>query len=255
MVKKIVKRVSLRKSKISEKIALSVFAVSILMVFILSLMYFNNSGGIVGRVVENEEEINGAVKIKMSCFDSDGKNYFEKGVVDYCDESGCYSEEDSCIGDKVIEEYCEGNVKNSEKYLCKDECDDGVCLNVITEFKYLLSGGGGGGGGGSSSSSSPAPAPVVSGESYDIGNFSEIVSEVDEGDTIQFVAGGSAYTLTLQSNTQTQATINLIQTFSLGVGAEQEIDLNSDAINDIYVKLVSINTISGKVKLMLRKIS
>lgn len=255
MKKGVVKRESLKKNNADGKIALSIFAISILMVFVLSFLYFNEKGGVVGRVIENEEKLNlENVGIKVSCSDSDGKDYFEKGVVDYCDESGCNNEEDSCVGDRVVEWYCDGNIKNSERHLCEDECDDGVCLNRITEFKYSASGGGGGGGGGSSSGSS-SPAPAVSGESHDIGNFSEIVSEISAGDTLQFIAGGSSYTLTLQSNTMTEATINLISTFTIGAGGEQEIDLNGDNINDIYVKVISINTLSKKVKLMLRKIS
>ncbi len=66
------------------------------------------------------------------CRDSDGGlNYFKKGRIIIHED---IEKEDSCEGDEVVEEFCEGGVEASKKYKCPTGCEDGACK----EEEYTL---------------------------------------------------------------------------------------------------------------------
>jgi len=240
-----------------EKIALGIFIVSILALIILMPFAFFQSRT-TGKAVET---VGGVEKVEkttgeITCSDSDsGRNYYIKGVVDYCDSNGCSSKEDSCSGKKLIERYCENNKENYEEHNCEFDCDNGVCVNLVTKYKYTGGGGGGGGSGGGTTTTSTSAAT----ESYQTYDFGALASEhhidILKNDNIKLSISGTEYTLTLSDNTETQVTItntNDGQTYTLNVGSDRNIDLNSDGISEIYIKIESVNTITNKVKLILR---
>lgn len=244
-----------------EKIALGVFIFSILaLLIVVFFVAFQNKNAITGKVIGSvkEEILEEEGEFEVSCSDSDnGKDYFVKGVVSYCSEEGCSSEEDSCYGKKLVEWYCENNEKGFERYECEDECDDGVCASLVTEYRRL--GGGGGGSsssGGTSSAPSSPPAPASTGETYDLGELSERHLEVVENDNIRFTFSGIGYTITLSESTGTQVEMDIDngQVLTISVGEEREVDLNNDGVSDVYLWLRSINSVTKKINLILRNL-
>ncbi len=233
-----------------ENIALGIFVFSVVMVIILTI--FALQKGITGRVVVNDEEkeVEQNIENKISCNDSDGKNYGVKGVVSYCDGSECFSESDFCSEKVLTEYYCEDDEKKSEENECSVDCDDGVCLDVVK--KYKLSGGGDGS---VIESSSDTEVSVASsqetGQTYELGELvSEKVLEVVKNDAIEFTINGNQYTIIIQDNTETQITTDVFG--NINVGEEKRADLNSDDIPDLYIKVRSINIINKKIILSLR---
>lgn len=245
------------EEKIKETFALGIFIFSVATLFIFVFYAFYQSG-ITGKVVESPEnkgEINPDVQ-QMACTDSDGgKAYSVKGVVNYCESDGCSTKEDSCSGKKLVEWYCRGNEKDYEERGCEVECDGGACVNIVKNYKYVGSSSGGGGGGGSSGAAATTEESST-GQNYDLGTLaSEQQLELLKNDNLAFEIAGIDYVLLLSDNTPSQATIvGSGQTFILTVGSDNSIDLNSDGTSEIYLKIVSINIITNKIKLMLRPI-
>lgn len=228
-----------------EKLVLSIFVFSILMVIVLSFFAF--SFNLTGRVIDEA----GAGQQIQTCSDSDGKNYNVKGTLEYCTNGNCLTERDSCSGKKVVEFYCENNEKKSEEKECSYDCDDGICIESAGDYK--LAGTGGGIVGSSSGSTTTTTATAVSGETYDLGSLtSEQTLEIVKNDNVKFKISGTEYSLNLKDNSETQATIvHNAGIEIINVGEKKEIDLNSDGTKDIYLKVKTISVVSGKVKLIL----
>lgn len=239
--------------EIKQKIALGIFILSVIvLVILIPFAFFQNK--ITGKVVETVEKGIEKTAGEVTCTDSDnGKNYNIKGIVDYCDSSGCSSEKDSCSDKKLTEWFCENNERHYEEHNCEFDCDDGVCVNLVTKYKYT-GGGGGGGGGAAVVTTTPTTATEI-GQTHDLSELtSEHYLELIKGDNIKFSINSQAYTLTLTDNTETQLTISASngQTFTLIVGSDRNIDLNNDNISEIYIKIQSINMLTGKIKLIFR---
>ncbi|MEK6927564.1 MAG: hypothetical protein AABX11_03965, partial [Nanoarchaeota archaeon] len=104
---------------------------------------------------------------------------------------------------------------------------------------------GGGGGGGS--------------KTYIIGELSGgNIVEFSNGEKISFNISLNTHTVTLKNHTNTSAMIEIkseAQTFTLNVGEEIQVDLNSDNVKDILVKLKEINATSGKVTLVITRLA
>ena len=240
-----------------EKVVLGVFIFSVLMVVILLFFAFQSriTGKAVGEISEEEK----TTENKQVCSDSDGVNYNIKGTAEYCNSEGnCLSYQDSCSGKMLTEWSCQGNEAKSQEHECEVECNDGICLKIAKEYKIVGSGGGGGGSGGSAGGSAPIPAATTSTEqTYNLGEIvSEQALDIIKKDSIQFSILGKGYLLTLQDNTETQATFAIgAQSFSLKTGVTKNVDLNNDGVSDLYLKLHSINIITNKVKVVLDIIS
>ncbi len=234
-----------------EKIVLGILIFSVLMIIVLAFIIIQGSmtGKVIEKVIETEDKVAG----KASCTDSDGKNYGIKGIVNYCEENGnCNAKEDSCSDKKLTEGYCENNEVKFEEHGCEDGCDNGACLIIAENYKTIVTGSGGGGSsGGGVSSGGSVSAP--SGETYDLGELSgEQVLDIVKYDNVKFKISGQEHTLTLNDNTHTEATMSVgSNNLILSVGKDTNLDLNSDSVSDLYIKLKSINIISGKVKLVL----
>ena len=234
-------------SEKQEKIAMGIFAVSL--VGIIILIGFIAVGGLTGRVIQ-ENQADQAAESASSCFDSDAQDFFTKGSVKLCENENCVTREDSCSNNRLTEYYCDGS---EVKTLTKDcNCDDGACVNLVTDYKYLggSSGAGGGGGGGGSSGGGGETTTQV-GQTYNLGELtSEQSVEAGNNDIIKFTAG-QEYSLGISGLTATQLSL---QGNVIVVGNEYSLDLNSDSINDIYAKAKSISIVTGKAKLILGKI-
>ena len=246
-----------------KRIILGVVLALVLVVFI-GFIYFKNPSGITGKVVgENvvreNDAYDGVEKYEMSCNDSDnGKKFFVKGVIDYCDTAGkCISEEDFCVGKKLTEGYCDQDEKKYEEYECDFDCDDGSCIELVKKYSYSYKVGGSNFGESSSPESSGESVVVETGQIYDLGELtSENTLEIVKDDEIRFSISNEAYVFVLEGQTGTQVVIDygLSRTLNLFVGDELELDINNDGILDISVRLRSINVITGKIKLTLRRV-
>jgi hypothetical protein len=242
-----------------EKFAAGIFIVSVIAVLALSIIAFlpvqtSMTGEVIASIEDKETTPKEA---KVSCIDSDnGKEHFIKGVLEYCDNNGCLSKEDSCSGKKLIEGYCDSNEKNYEEYECDFDCYEGVCVNLVKEYKYKK-GSGGSNGGGSGASSNPSTTVTDISQTYDLGELiSESSLEIVKNERVKFIITGQEYTLTMTGNTESDATMitNDGQIFNLNTGSDKNIDLNSDGVSELYIKISLINTISHKVKIMMRTI-
>lgn len=243
------------KEHIKKRIALGIFVFSISVLFILIFVAFQKPKQITGQVGQDVEDIGdteAVISEVVSCEDSDkGKDYSNRGTVYYCDSNGCYSEGDSCSDKKLIEWYCENNEKKFEVYECEYDCDRGTCVELVEDYKYSYTGGGGGGSGGGSTSS--ISTTIETGQTYNLGELSlEQHLEVFKNDIITFSISNNPYALSLTDNTETQITLISGQTFILVVGNDNNLDLNSDSVSDIYVKVKSINLVTKKINLILR---
>lgn len=235
-----------------EKIALSVFGVSAVAVVILFAIAFTQNTGMSGRVVQEIPSEQPQSTNIAGCSDTDGRNYDVKGVLSFCDNSGCTTNEDLCNGRMLIEWYCENNEKRYEEKLCEYTCDGGTCLGYVTKFSYPYAGSGGGGGGGEESPVSggaTTSAPTI----RDLGELTfENTLEMNSNENLRFSIGGVNYLMILEGHSETQATLIAgSQEIVLGVGSDTKIDLNGNSVPDLYVWLRSINVLTGKVKLTL----
>ena len=123
-----------------------------------------------------------------------------------------------------------------------------TCTNCPTGGSSSSSSGGGGGGGGGSST-----------KIYAIGSLatSQMVELLD-GEKASFEIFGENHTLTLKNHTNTSATITIEsekQTFTMNINDEINVDLNSDKILDILVKLKEINPATNKATIIISSIS
>jgi len=239
-----------------EKVVLGVFVFSVLM--ILVLLFFAFQSRITGKAIGEISEEAKITENKPGCSDSDGVNYNIKGTAEYCDAEGkCSSYEDSCSGRILTEWSCQGDEAKNEEHECEVECNDGICLKIAKEYNLIGSGSGGGGGGSAEGSISTPAATTSTEQTYDLGEIvSEQAQDILKKDSIQFSILGKGYLLTLQDNTETQATFAIgAQSFSLKTGIAKNVDLNNDGISDLYLKLNSINIITHKVKVILDIIS
>jgi len=257
--------------EISQKIGLGVFVFSVIMLSIL-VVYGISQGGLTGVTIGefgedgDSDNISQDGEIEIICSDSDnGKYYSIFGSVEYCNKGECSTKNDYCSDDKeLIEWYCDDGKIIYEEYECEDGCDEGVCVNFVTDYKVVTSGGGGGSSGGSSGSSSSAATPSVTvteptGETYDLGELVLARLDVKESDIIKLniinMNLTEEYEIIVSDFTETQIKITVgSQTGNIAVNEIVEIDLNSDGIGDISMKLESMSLIKGKVKLYLERI-
>jgi len=212
---------------------------------------------ITGKVVEEIEEIP-AIQQGTTCEDSDyGKAYGVIGNVVYCENGKCSDEKDYCSSKKLTEWYCEKNQKKSIEYECEFSCDDGACVSLATKYEseYTTVSRGGGGGGSGGDGASGTGFTEGSGTTYELGSLiSEQTIYPSKNDNIKFNLVAD-YTLTISDNSKTQITISVVgtsQSFMLNVRDDNNLDLNQDTINDIYMKIVSINAITGKIEIKIR---
>ena len=238
---------------------ISIFIIAILIAGFFIYNY-NSQKVITGRVVDkiDDAENNLGVGESKSCSDSDGKNYLVRGKISYCEDGECASDEDFCSGRVLNEFYCEGSNKNFVEYVCENECDEGTCANLITDYNISSRRSGGGGGGGGSSSGGSSEIITTSITTHDLGELdSEETIDISEGNRISFAVNGNIYTATLDDNSETVATLIFSsgRMLTLDVGEEEAVDLNSDSANDIYIRLRSVNIFNSKVKLTLRVFS
>lgn len=123
-----------------------------------------------------------------------------------------------------------------------------TCTNCPSGGDGGTTGGGGGGGGGGGAT-----------KIYILGELTSAQTvELVDGEKAEFNISSVGHTLTLKNHTETTAIITIqssLQTFTLQVGEEEKVDLNSDGISEISVKLKSINILTGKVMLILAPIS
>lgn len=231
--------------KYKESIALGVFIFSVLMIVVLLAFMFQ--GNLTGRVTGGNTEEN-----IISCSDSDGKNYEIRGIVNYCN-GGCSENEDSCSGRNVIEWYCENNEKKSEEHACEYDCNNGVCVQFVSEYKYVVTGSGGGGGGSSSTSSTSAAVPSQIYQTYNLGEIStQQTAEIIKGESIKFSINGAEYSFRLEDSNPSQATLSIVGV--INVGEDKAVDLDSDGESDIYFRVESISVTTKKVELVISKI-
>lgn len=120
-----------------------------------------------------------------------------------------------------------------------------TCSDCVSGGGTASSGGGGGGGGGGAAA-----------KKYTIGELTSAYSvELAEGEKAVFTLSGTEYTFTLDSFTETSATVTLVETLDFNVGEEKELDLDGDSTLDISVKLKSINTETNKTSFILKPVS
>lgn len=235
----------------------SVLIVLLVVVFSIIGLTKNNQTDISGRVIESLDKYN------IKCSDSDnGKDYTKSGEVEYCDNEGkCSTESDQCSGKKLKEWYCDGYERKFEDHDCENECDNGECVSVVSEKKYIYTGSGNsysGGSSGGGSGGSGESSPVVSNEKVDNFNLGEIGSEhileIEKGDNILFTMNNINYKINLEEKTDTQISLRLVGTsllVNVTVGESKNVDINNDSNKDIYVKVKSINIVTSKVNIML----
>jgi hypothetical protein len=107
------------------------------------------------------------------------------------------------------------------------------------------SGGGGGGGAGGATTTAVTPVTELT---------KSLTSELGKDELLGFSFGGANHTLTVLNITDTTATIQIEsapQILTLALEEERQIDLNADGVNDISLKLKSINTITKKATFVL----
>lgn len=65
-----------------------------------------------------------------TCSDSDGgKDYLKRGMVSFFSHGSGTSFEDRCVGDYMLEYYCDGNSYREERHICSGGyCSGGVCV-------------------------------------------------------------------------------------------------------------------------------
>ncbi|MDP2925323.1 MAG: hypothetical protein Q8N99_03050 [Nanoarchaeota archaeon] len=193
-----------------------------------------------------------------SCSDSDnGLNYNLRGTIKYCDFNNiCVNMEDNCEKGKLNEYYCENDKIAVERfYSCKFGCLNGACMGTAD------SGGGGGSSGGSSGGSVPEISQTINYQTYSLGEL--IVSEVEAGNndkiklSILKNSSNTEYTLSLSELSLTSIMIsveNPAQSISFSIGEEKYIDLDSDTLNEILIKLKSISITTNKAKLLITRV-
>ncbi|HLC31765.1 MAG TPA: hypothetical protein VJK51_03790 [Candidatus Nanoarchaeia archaeon] len=236
----------------TEKIALSVFVVSlIIFCFLLVSLFVQRTS--VGLVVSDEqEEVREEVlSAGGTCADSDGKNYGVRGSVRFCEGEICSDYVDGCSGTLLTEWYCDDGVQ-SVSYGCSLMCSLGACVDAVTRFSSSGSGSSSGGGGGGSSGDSVGSSSV-SGQTFALGALdSEQTLELAVADVMQFAVLGTTYSLSLSSKTPSEAVFfSGSQSYSITVGTSQDLDLNGVGGREVTLKVKSINVITNKVKVIL----
>ncbi len=230
---------------IKEKIALGVFIFSILVIVIL--FFFMFQGVLIGKVVEETKEQTAEGQGQITCSDSDNKDYYIKGAIDYCDANGCSSKEDFCSDKKLTEWYCENSEAKYEEIECEDGCSKGVCLTLATKYKYTGGGGGSGGASGGGTTGGGGAIITSTGQTYNLGELtSEQTLELSQYDSASFSVASKGYMLSLTGTTETKVTI-LYEGSELSINVGEE----NNNISGIYLKLKSINIITNKAKLSL----
>jgi hypothetical protein len=196
----------------------------------------------------DDETFEGVVKgVESSCDDNDGGlNYGVFGSAKYCDgEGNCRNEEDYCSSGRLNEWFCEnGNLAVERLHSCANGiCSKGECKKII---------GGGGGGSGSSSGGSSSPITVGVGENYIWEDSVELFRvQLSEEDSVSFNVLGVGYDFVLDeiSSVSVLASISGNGQISVNVGEERGVDLDSDDISDIVIKLKSINLLTNNANL------
>ncbi|HLC31766.1 MAG TPA: hypothetical protein VJK51_03795 [Candidatus Nanoarchaeia archaeon] len=122
-----------------------------------------------------------------------------------------------------------------------------TCTNCPTSSSSSSSGGGSSGGAGSGGGGIA--------KTYLVGALtSSRLLELLAGERAQFIVGGENHTLTLKSNTNSSAVIEVEsekQTLTLALLEEKQLDITADGISDISITLQSINPSTNKVGILL----
>jgi len=68
-------------------------------------------------------------RIEASCTDSDNgaANDISGAVEGILEDGSDFDFEDRCVGNILIEYYCEDNTYNSQNVRCDNKCEDGAC--------------------------------------------------------------------------------------------------------------------------------
>jgi|SRR3989338_3824013 len=128
-------------------------------------------------------------------------------------------------------------------------CSLGQCVTPEKANRIIVrSSGGGGGGGVAGSSGGGSTVTTASGATYELGTIEiEKSFELVKNDRAKFTIGNEGYSLSLQDNSATEATITIDSTtYTVKLSSTEQIDLNSDGTPEFSVKLKSINIISNK---------
>ena len=98
------------------------------------------------------------------------------------------------------------------------------------------------------SSGGGSTVTTASGATYELGTIEiEKSFELVKNDRAKFTIGNEGYSLSLQDNSATEATITIDSTtYTVKLSSTEQIDLNSDGTPEFSVKLKSINIISNK---------
>lgn len=236
-----------------ENVSLGVFVFSIIAFVFLLIISFTQSS-ITGNVLLNVDTLNMETNDGRGCADTDGTNINIKGTVRSCVNGDCNDEQDSCSGDRIVVEwYCQSNEAKFQERQCSNECDDGVCLSALTEYTQEPSTVGRSGHGGSSGRrASPGPAIVA----YDVGDLSsEERLDVLNGEGVNVEFNGNAYVLVVTGIGKSELSMDVNgATVSFVVGSEKSVDLNSDSVGDIYIKVKAISTVNNKASLILNRV-
>jgi hypothetical protein len=82
-----------------------------------------------------------ATPVIGSCADSDGgKNAAVAGTVTAVTEEGKKTLADTCLGERVLEYYCDGVEAKTEQMDCDNGCLDGACKPIPPGMNFTLSG-------------------------------------------------------------------------------------------------------------------
>jgi uncharacterized protein YceK len=66
--------------------------------------------------------------LTVNCYDSDGGKILDvKGTVSGTSDGGSFEETDTCVGDFLVEYYCENGDKTNDNIRCDNTCIDGAC--------------------------------------------------------------------------------------------------------------------------------
>lgn len=122
-------------------------------VVVTATIGLDKEGALINSQVETFDQILPTFKFideinkGKTCEDTDGLDYYTKGELTVCDFEtfeepgatspvGCALHEDFCptdfddpTGKELYEYYCEGNILKSEKYICPNGCQNGICID------------------------------------------------------------------------------------------------------------------------------
>lgn len=151
-----------------------------------------------------------------------------------------------------------GSAESSGTQSGSSECANGECDAVlVTSFRYVNNGGSSGGSSGLSDQSSSVSAPSTA-NTYSIGSIdADETVELLKDDIVSFTFSGNGYYFTVQELSPVQVKLSISGVSSsviVKVGEAREVDLNSDGVSDISIKLKSVNIISNKAKVILNNL-